>query len=193
MLRGSQINNMKKLLGIVALASTLISNSFIVTSNILNHSIFQNTDTIAKTIIANAQGGNVEKHCIDKERGYYHSQLTPTGIFVTKEAKITIQLPENVDNSFSIFIGQWGIYQNLNNGQDLAPKEYIITHQSESLVSNLEGMLYVTNKSENNDYQVLIIAERTITVPTFIAVKQQMKNLLIFKQQPTITICWNNR
>ncbi|WP_425380943.1 hypothetical protein [Spiroplasma endosymbiont of Polydrusus pterygomalis] len=45
---------MKKLLGIVALASTLISNSLIATSNILNHSIFQNTDTIAKTIIANA-------------------------------------------------------------------------------------------------------------------------------------------
>lgn len=161
---------MKKLLGIVALASTLISNSFIATSNILNHSIFQNTDTISKTIVAKAQG-NVEKHCITEGRGYYHSQFTPTGIFVTKGAKITIQLPENVDNSFSIFIGQWGIYQNLNNGQDLVPKEYVITQQSESLVSNLEGMLYVTNKSESNDYQVLIIAERAITVPTFIVDK----------------------
>ncbi|WP_425380942.1 M60 family metallopeptidase [Spiroplasma endosymbiont of Polydrusus pterygomalis] len=121
--------------------------------------------------------------------------MTPTGIFVTKGAKITIQLPENVDNSFSIFIGQWGIYQNLNNGQDLAPKEYVITHQSESLVSDLEGMLYVTNKSESNDYQVLIIAERAITVPTFIVGKttnEQFANVLNNNQQsPFVEIISN--
>lgn len=190
---------MKKLLAIVALTSTLISNSFIVntfliTSNVLKHFILPNTNTISKTIIVNPQG-NVEKQCVTEQRGFYHSQFTPTGIFVSKGSKITITLPANVNDLFSVFIGQWGIYKNLNNGQDLAPKEYVITKQIETLVSDLAGMLYLTNKSESSDYQVVVTAEKAITVPTFIVDKttnEEFANILNSNQQsPFVEIISN--
>lgn len=182
------------------LTSALISNSFIAnifiaTSNILKNNIWQNTDTISKTIIANAQG-NVKKQCTEEQRGFYHSQFTPTGIFVTKGAKITIKLPTNINNNlFSIFIGQWGIYQNLNHWQDLAPKEYVITQQKQSIVSDIEGMLYLTNKSESNNYQVVVTVEKAIVVATFIIDKttnEQFVNLLSKNQQsPFVEIISN--
>ncbi|WP_252319303.1 M60 family metallopeptidase [Spiroplasma endosymbiont of Lariophagus distinguendus] len=96
-------------------------------------------------------------------------------IFGKFSLDIDIAIPENDKDLFSIFIGQWGIYQNLNNGQDLEPKEYTINKHNQTIISDLEGMLYLTNKSESNDYKVLLSVEKGIEVPTFVLDKTTNK------------------
>ncbi|WP_338958150.1 M60 family peptidase N-terminal accessory domain-containing protein [Spiroplasma endosymbiont of Tiphia femorata] len=97
--------------------------------------------------------------------------IIPTGIFVVKGSKITIKLLENDESLLSIFIGQWGSYKNLNDGQSLKPKEYVINEENQTIISEIEGMLYLYNKSESTDYEVLITAESEVEDPTFVTSK----------------------
>ncbi|WDA53658.1 MAG: hypothetical protein PPFGHCPK_00070 [Spiroplasma endosymbiont of Drosophila atripex] len=113
---------------------------------------------MVKIIVANAQG-DVKKRSINEQREFCHSQFTPTGFFVKEGAKITIKVLKNIESVFSIFIGQWGSYENLNNGEELSPKEYVINGENQTIISEIEGMLYLSNKSESTDYEVLIIAD----------------------------------
>lgn len=114
-----------------------------------------------KIIIANAQG-IVEENLTKEQRVLNHSKFTPTGIFVVKGSKITIKLLENDESLLSVFIGQWGSYKNLNDGQSLKPKEYVINEENQTIISEIDGMLYLYNKNEYTDYDVLITAESEI-------------------------------
>ncbi|WP_339041716.1 M60 family peptidase N-terminal accessory domain-containing protein [Spiroplasma endosymbiont of Apeira syringaria] len=114
-----------------------------------------------KIIIANAQG-IVEENLTKEQRVLNHSKFTTTGIFVVKGSKITIKLLENDESLLSIFIGQWGSYKNLNDGQSLKPKEYVINEENQTIISEIDGMLYLYNKNEYTDYDVLITAESEI-------------------------------
>ncbi|WP_338980359.1 M60 family peptidase N-terminal accessory domain-containing protein [Spiroplasma endosymbiont of Lasioglossum malachurum] len=122
-----------------------------------------------KMVVANAQG-IVEENLTKEQRVLNHSKFTPTGIFVVKGSKITIKLLENDESLLSIFIGQWGSYKNLNDGQSLKPKEYVINEENQTIISEIEGMLYLYNKSESTDYEVLITAESEVEDPTFVVV-----------------------
>ncbi|WP_342218614.1 M60 family peptidase N-terminal accessory domain-containing protein [Spiroplasma endosymbiont of Amphimallon solstitiale] len=114
-----------------------------------------------KMIVANAQG-IVEENLTKEQKVLNHSKFTPTGIFVVKGSKITIKLLENDESLLSIFIGQWGSYKNLNDGQSLKPKEYVINEENQTIISEIDGMLYLYNKNEYTDYEVLITAESEI-------------------------------
>ncbi|WP_342275855.1 M60 family metallopeptidase [Spiroplasma endosymbiont of Nebria brevicollis] len=117
-----------------------------------------------------------------------HSQFTPTGIFVTKGSKVIIQFPKVDDNKFSIFIGQWGDYANLNHGQSLSPKEYQLTPETNIIISETEGMLYLSNKTEDKSFQVQVNVEAGINVPTFKVDETSNQNFLEQLQQWSETL-----
>lgn len=150
--------------------------------NLISKNNYQQCATnLTKKVLALPQGDNVLHSQIENIR-FIHSQFTPTGIFVTKGSKVTITF-SNVGNKFSIFIGQWGIYAYLNAGQSLSPKEYQLTNEINTITSDTEGMLYLSNKTEDKSFQVQVNVEAGINVPTFKVDETSNKNFLEQLQQ----------
>lgn len=122
------------------------------------------TKSITKAIAVEAQG-NIDANTKNSNLSYYHSQFTPTGIFVTKLSIVNIISADIVD--MDVFVGQWGPYKNLNDGQALSPEKISLTFGATTFVPSQDGMLYISNQSSTVDTSVIIDVENGIEVPTF--------------------------
>lgn len=149
--------------GILSIAGNInMINSKNLNSSNIN---IKTTKKIRKIVTAEAEG-NIVNNTINSNLSYHHSQFSPTGIFVTKSSIVNIFAPR-IDTNIYAFIGQWGPYQNINDGKTLNPEKIILNSGINVFIPSQDGMLYISNQNPIIDFPVIIDVENGIEVPTF--------------------------
>lgn len=148
-------------------ALLIVNSVSIINLNRTNSSNYKNIKTtarISKTITAEAQGDVALNKAINN-LGYRHSEFSPTGIFVTKNSTVIIFCPE-IENVYLV-VGQWGKYQNLNDGKELAPQQIALKSGQTIFQPEQDGVLYISNKNADVDIKLFVDVVNGIEIPTF--------------------------
>lgn len=108
--------------------------------------------------------GNAADRKNKEGRSFSHSDLEPTGLFLKKGESLHIEV-EKGENLF-VYIGQYGVYANLNNNEAVGSQKTELEVGSNEIVADtIDGMVYLVNKSE--DKSALISIDGGHQVPLF--------------------------
>ncbi|MDQ7983128.1 MAG: M60 family metallopeptidase [Spiroplasma sp.] len=114
----------------------------------------------------------IEKIILRNEnRSFQHSFLTPTGYFLEKGKEYLIKINKKAKfvNLLYISIGQFGVYENLNNDQSVEFETQQIIGETLNIAPKISGMLYLKDYRFTNAVKILSISKNDpIKVPTFI-------------------------
>ncbi len=131
---------------------------------------------VSRTLDVDPQGDTYQNKS-NELRWFAHSDLYPTGIFLKKGEKITVN-SDSIDN-VSIWVGQLGKYEYLNGGKEVAREQIKLTDHTQIIqATSGDGVVYVSNKSNSDNAKVTISGGTEI--PFFI--KGQTTNEEIHEQ-----------
>ncbi|MDN3185243.1 putative mucin/carbohydrate-binding domain-containing protein [Enterococcus faecalis] len=127
---------------------------------------YDNLEIARETVVAIPRG-DVSKDRVKERRGFDHSPLETTGIFLPRGKELKITVNEEVETLY-VVIGQYGVYGNLNSEEEKREPISYPLKKGENIISrpDSDGMVYMENQSYSQTVTVDI--EGGVKVPRFV-------------------------
>lgn len=112
----------------------------------------------ADTELTVKPSGNVYQRCDNELRGFAHSNMEPTGLYLKKGEKIIITASDVT--KAKVFLGLIGTYHDYNEGKEVYKEEDLKNGLNEFTMESDIGKVYIENLSETDNLKVSIVGGR---------------------------------